>query len=168
MSTLLHVGDQVWLYTYVPAVKTGRTKKLASLWCGPNTVIDRVSPVNYKIQLLGVPSKTSVVHHNRLKHCFGTPKSPPVNTLQSDPTAHNSLSLYSEVITGQSPTPVGGYTSSSNPPTVPAAPLTVSTAPPTVPTAPPPVPASTPTVTVVDLNALEEPLHATYIDFVTY
>ena len=33
------VGDQVWLY--VPSVKSGNTKKLASLWRGPYTVIDR-------------------------------------------------------------------------------------------------------------------------------
>ena len=35
------VGDQVWLY--VPAVKRGRTKKLASFWRGPYTVIDRLN-----------------------------------------------------------------------------------------------------------------------------
>ena len=39
------VGDQVWLY--VPSVKSGNTKKLASLWCGPYTVIDRINSVNY-------------------------------------------------------------------------------------------------------------------------
>ena len=46
------VGDQVWLY--VPAVKQGRTKKLASFWRGPYTVIDRLNAaVNYRIQLVG-------------------------------------------------------------------------------------------------------------------
>jgi len=34
--TYFSIGDQVWLY--VPAVKTGRTKKLASLWHGPYTI----------------------------------------------------------------------------------------------------------------------------------
>ena len=71
------------------------------------TVIDRTSPVNYKIQLLGVPLKTLVVHYERLKHCFGTPKFPPTNNSQSP---QNSLPLYSEVVTGQLPLPVGGYT----------------------------------------------------------
>ena len=65
----------MWLY--VPAVKEGDTKKLASLWCGPYTINDKLSPVTYQIQLLGIPAKTLVIHHNRLKHCFGTPKSPP-------------------------------------------------------------------------------------------
>ena len=40
----LRIGDRVWLF--VPAVKTGRTKKLASLWQGPYTVIDKLSPVS--------------------------------------------------------------------------------------------------------------------------
>ena len=31
-NTAFTIGDQVWLYN--PALKTGRTKKLASLWCG--------------------------------------------------------------------------------------------------------------------------------------
>ena len=58
------VGDRVWLY--VPAVKTGQTKKLASLWRGPYTVTDKLNAVNYRIQLIG-GNKTLVVHHNRLK-----------------------------------------------------------------------------------------------------
>ena len=41
-QTHFAVGDQVWLY--VPTVKTDRTKNLASLWWGPYTVIDRISP----------------------------------------------------------------------------------------------------------------------------
>lgn len=44
-------GDWVWLY--VPAVKQGRTKKLSSLWRGPYTILDKTSPVNYCIQLIG-------------------------------------------------------------------------------------------------------------------
>ena len=45
------VGDRVWLY--VPAIKPGKTKKLSSLWRGPYTVLDKTSPVNYSIQLIG-------------------------------------------------------------------------------------------------------------------
>lgn len=116
------IGDQVWLY--VPAVKTGTTKKLASLWRGPYTVIDRINSVNYKIQLLGVHSKTLIVHHNRLKHCFCTPKPPPTNHIRSEQHPSNSLPLYSEVVAGHSPSRPGGYTSSSStvPASTPAAP----------------------------------------------
>eukprot|EP00731_Ephydatia_muelleri_P020063 Em0012g888a len=42
-------------------------------WRGPYTVIDRVSPVNYKIQLIGT-TKTQTVHHNRMKMCHGDPE----------------------------------------------------------------------------------------------
>ena len=101
------IGDQVWLY--VPAVKTGTTKKLACLWRGPYTVIDKLSAVNYRIQLLRVPTKTLVVHHNRLKHCFGTPKSPPEYNSQHPPvTASTSAPLYSDVVRRQAP--AAGYT----------------------------------------------------------
>ena len=63
------VGDQVWLY--VPAVKWGRTKKLASFWRGPYMVIDRLNAaVDYRIQLVG-STKTLKVHRNRLKRCYG-------------------------------------------------------------------------------------------------
>lgn len=66
------VGDQVWLF--VPAVKQGRTKKLASLWRGPYTVVDRINgALNHRIQLVG-STKTLVVHRNRLKRCYGLPK----------------------------------------------------------------------------------------------
>ena len=41
------VGDLVWLH--VSAIKPGKTKKFASQWKGPYTVIDRTSKVNYKI-----------------------------------------------------------------------------------------------------------------------
>jgi len=104
-TTSFTVRDQVWLF--VPAVKTGQTKKLASLWRGPYTVTDKLSPVNYRIQLLGVPNKTSVVHHNRLKHCFGTP-TPPLAT--NTPTTDGTF--YSDVLRGQV-SQVAGYTTSS-------------------------------------------------------
>ena len=38
-------------YGYVPAVKAGTTKKLASLWRGPYTVVYKLSALNYHIQL---------------------------------------------------------------------------------------------------------------------
>ena len=67
----INIGDRVYLF--VPAVKSGRTKKLSSLWRGPYTVVDKTSPVNYLIQLVGGTSK-SIVHRNRLKLCFEKPR----------------------------------------------------------------------------------------------
>ena len=118
VSVPYHVGDQVWLY--VPSVKSGNTKKLASLWRGPYTVIDRINFATYKIQLISQPSKTLVVHHDRLKHCFGTPQSPPSPpvssphcSIQQSPIAA-TRPLYSAVLTGQATSSPGGYTSSDN------------------------------------------------------
>ena len=64
----IQVGYQVYLF--VPAVKKGRSTKLASLWQGSYTVVDKTSPVN---QLIG-GTKTAIVHHNRLKLCFEEPE----------------------------------------------------------------------------------------------
>ena len=65
------VGDRVWLF--VPAMKKGRTKKLASLWRGPYTILGKTSSVNYRIQLIG-GAGSLVVHRNHLKLCYGEPK----------------------------------------------------------------------------------------------
>ena len=107
VTTHFSIGDQVWLY--VPAVKIGTTKKLACLWRGPYTIIDKLSALNYHIQLFGVPTTTLVVHHNHLKHCFGTPKSPPEYNSQHLPST-TSTQLYSDVVRRQ--TPAAGYTTS--------------------------------------------------------
>ena len=62
----------MWLY--VPVIEQGRTKKFALLWHGPYTILDRVGPVNYQVQLIG-STKTLVVHRNQLKICYGEPVS---------------------------------------------------------------------------------------------
>ena len=103
------VGDQVWLH--VPVVKPGRTKKFTSQWRGPYTVMDRVNTANYRIRLIGSPAKDTVVHHNRLKLCCGTPKEAtvPSSTLPS------TNRLYSDVVRHYTiRTPAGGHTSSTN------------------------------------------------------
>ena len=56
--------DQVWLYVHVPAVKRGRTKKLASFWRGLYMVIDRVNAaVDYCIHLVD-STKTLIMYRN--------------------------------------------------------------------------------------------------------
>ena len=84
-DTKFHTGELVWLF--VPAVKTGRTRKLASLWRGPYTVLDKVSAVTYRIQLIG-SCKTLVVHQNRLKLCLGEARYPR-HRVQSTPNNAN-------------------------------------------------------------------------------
>ena len=58
---------------YVPAIKSGLSRKLSSLWRGPCTVLDKVTNVNYKIQLIG-STKCQIVHANRLKLYYGHPE----------------------------------------------------------------------------------------------
>ena len=102
------VGDQVWLH--VPVVKPGRTKKFTSQWRGPYTVMDRVNTSNYHIRLIGSPAKDSVVHHNQLKLCHGTPQEITVPSSTSSPADR----LYSDVVRCSVSTSAGGHTSSTN------------------------------------------------------
>jgi len=83
------IGDRVWLF--VPAVPT-RTKKLASLWRGPYTVVDKTGPVNYRVQLIR-STATLVVHRNRLKHCFGDPQQPGNNLSHQSAQANDTGAL---------------------------------------------------------------------------
>jgi len=108
------VGDQVWLH--IPAVKPGRSKKFASQWRGPYTVLDKTSKTNYRVRLIGSPAKDLVVHHNRLKLCYGTPQqvSSASQSTHTPLQTFNSQQLYSDVVRSTETSPIGGYTSSSN------------------------------------------------------
>jgi len=60
ISEEFQIGDRVWLYT--PAIPKGQTKKFASLWKGPYTILDKPGPVTYKVQLIGVAGYTSTTN----------------------------------------------------------------------------------------------------------
>ena len=63
------IGDYV--YVYNPHCKPGHSRKFLHPWQGPYHVIERMSPVNYKLRLLQHRSKPPiVVHANRMKHCW--------------------------------------------------------------------------------------------------
>ncbi|KAL6487878.1 hypothetical protein MHYP_G00045040 [Metynnis hypsauchen] len=53
----LQVGDKVWYYTFAPPTgvlqyKTNKlTRKLLPRWSGPHTILDKLSPVVYQIQI---------------------------------------------------------------------------------------------------------------------
>jgi len=67
-------SNEAYLWYHYACISFYTISHQASLWRGPFTLVDKLRAVNYRIQLLGVPNKTLVVHHNQLKHCFGTPK----------------------------------------------------------------------------------------------
>ena len=108
-SEPFQIGDRVWLYT--PVVNQGRTRKFASFWKGPYTIIDKPGEVTYKVQLIG-GTQTLVVHRNRLKPCL-TP--PPLQTntapAQHPQTIPDCVPTYADVTTGHHVPQVGGYTS---------------------------------------------------------
>ena len=107
----LVVGDRVWLY--VPVVKQGRTRKFATFWRGPYTVIGKVNPYNYRVQLIGM-TKTLVVHRNRLKLCYGDPHMYTASermsrqTRQMDSMENDNSSPHDQELTPGSQN-VGGY-----------------------------------------------------------
>ena len=81
-ETQFQIGDIVWLYT--PAVKSGLSRKLSSFWRDPYTVIDKISTVNYRVQLIG-STKCLIVHCNRLKPYNGCPKEVETNLTEEEP-----------------------------------------------------------------------------------
>ena len=86
MEETLHVGDRVWLF--VPEVKSGTTKKLSLLWRGLYTILDKLSAVNYRIQLTG-----GQVISQDLKLCLsdpeGTDSSQPELSISTDRNQNN-------------------------------------------------------------------------------
>ena len=62
------VGHKVWVYT--PAVKKGLVKKLTSLWYGPFRLMERITPVTFKVSNMAGKELTSAVHVSRMKQCY--------------------------------------------------------------------------------------------------
>ncbi|KRZ47583.1 hypothetical protein T02_11054 [Trichinella nativa] len=64
-NTNYQTQEAVWLYC--PVNKGKRNRKFAIPWTGPFEIIQQVSGVNYRIQRIGSPRRTQLVHLNRLK-----------------------------------------------------------------------------------------------------
>ena len=118
--------DRVWLYT--PAIKTGQSKKLSASWRGPYTIVDKCGLLDYKLQLIG-GTKSLIVHHNRLKPCYGPSfggQSSPPNSRSHLPVPHTpstTLPVGSGGYTSVSPDPVTIPTTIPPPPIAPPAPV---------------------------------------------
>jgi len=56
------IGDKILLQD--ETLRQGRSKKLDAQWTGPYRIVEKISDVNYKIQM---KRKTICVHANRLK-----------------------------------------------------------------------------------------------------
>ena len=64
-GTSFRVGD--WVLLSTTAVKRGLSPKLHHQWQGPYVVLDKVSEVNYRVQLATGQGRKQVVHFNRLR-----------------------------------------------------------------------------------------------------
>ena len=94
---------------FTPVVKPSTTKKFISQWRGPYTTLDRVNRVNYRIKLVGSSAKPQVIHHNRLKLCYGTPQQT-TTSMQHQSSTVRTQPLYADVVRRPASS-VGGYTS---------------------------------------------------------
>lgn len=65
----------VWLHQ--PAIRPGTSPKFHRPWDGPYRIINKLSPVVVRLQHCSHPSKTPVVHVDRLKACHLDPASYP-------------------------------------------------------------------------------------------
>ena len=69
-------------------------RKLHHLWTGPYMIMKKLSNVNYMIAPMADASKTSIVHFDRLKHCFQNAHLPidddhPYHPQTSEPRPHH-------------------------------------------------------------------------------
>ena len=110
-AVALQIGDIVWLHN--PVVRQGNTK-FTSFWRGPYTIIDKIGPVNYKLQLLG-GTQAVVVHRNRIKLCHNAcqylPLESTVNCANQEPLQSSLPQQPSNTITS---TRIAGHTRLTN------------------------------------------------------
>ena len=75
-------GEKVWEHN--KERKQGLSPKLQTQWQGPYQVIKKISPVNFKVQLVDGSKPHFIVHSNRLKKFHEPPIKPNDNTEASD------------------------------------------------------------------------------------
>lgn len=69
------IGEKIWVFN--PSTKPGLSTKLLHNWHGPYIIIDKLSDVNYKIQMCDSKKSEQTVHVNRIKH-FVDPDDRPI------------------------------------------------------------------------------------------
>jgi len=61
-------GEFVWLFN--PVRHAGEHPSFKTFWEGPFSIVEKKSPVLFKIQKVDDPENTQVVYAARLKACF--------------------------------------------------------------------------------------------------
>lgn len=80
------LGDRVWVFS--PKTKKGISKKLLHRWHGPYRIIEKLSPVHYKLRTLTNKPVETTIHANRLKFYFDPndrPIAPPPHDVPAEP-----------------------------------------------------------------------------------
>lgn len=75
------VGDRVWVYT--PKTKKGLSRKLMHHWHGPFRIVEKCSPVHFKLRTCDNRLVSVTVHTNRMKPYYD-PDSRPQNAPNTD------------------------------------------------------------------------------------
>ena len=79
------IGDKVWIYT--PKTKKGLSRKLMHHWHGPYRIVEKCSPVHYKLRTCDNRLVSVTVHASQIKPYFSSDLRPS-NTLEG--TSANS------------------------------------------------------------------------------
>lgn len=59
------IGSKVWIY--LPVTKKQHTTKLTHFWCGPFDVIEKITPVTYRVKGVNKRRLDSAIHVTRMK-----------------------------------------------------------------------------------------------------
>ncbi|CAB4035677.1 Hypothetical predicted protein [Paramuricea clavata] len=80
------LGDRVWVYT--PKTKKGLSRKLMHHWHGPFRIIEKCSPVHFKLRTCDNRLVSITVHANRMKPYYFPdlrPQTPPNIEMPDEP-----------------------------------------------------------------------------------
>ena len=89
-----YVGDRVWIYT--AKTKVGLSKKLLHCWHGPYRLVEKLSPVTFKLQTSDNRLLPCAVHVNRFKPYYDPeirPFDTPVDLPEDSPPPPPSLNV---------------------------------------------------------------------------
>ena len=78
------VGQRVWIYT--PKTKKGLSRKLLHNWFGPYRIVEKSSPVHFRLRTETNKKVTFAVHANRMKPFFDPDERPIDPPLDDDPS----------------------------------------------------------------------------------
>ena len=93
LSDLAYSQDRVWVYT--PKTQKGLSRKLMHHWHGPFRIVEKCSPVHFKLRTCDNRLVSITVYANRMKPYYdpdSRPQAPPsIEMLDEPPIPDNEL-----------------------------------------------------------------------------